>query len=443
MAAMFLRRPKKPTKRLVPRRPTQRYRYVRLRWHLVFGLFDFVGGTIFGLAKIVRRMLNFCRPSPGPADDPRSILVLQLDHMGDAILSTGMLHSLRTSYPSARIDILVGPWNRALFEETVADVDRVIVFESGGRLARLGKLRWMSVIAKMAWPVAMLRYGWKLRRERYDLGIDVRGEMPHAALMWVAGIRRRVGWVAGGGGFLLTDSPRWVPDRPEIESRRSILETLGLSVDRSAMLPRLTVPSNLTAEQILGESYKYIVIHLTAGTRAKEWPVEHWARLIANLLDNPPRSLPSPKIVLVGIAADHIIGENVEKLVAGPARVASPARVENWIGRLSLVELAAVLDRATLMIGADSGPAHMAAAVGTPTVVLFSGTNCQAQWRPPGEHVTVLAHDVPCRPCHQKKACPIAAHPCMTGITPEQVAEAVRKRTEDREQRTEGATAPR
>jgi ADP-heptose:LPS heptosyltransferase len=117
--------------------------------------------------------------------------------------------------------------------------------------------------------------------------------------------------------------------------------------------------------------------------------------------------------------------------------------VENWIGRLSLVELAAVLDRAALMIGADSGPAHMAAAVGTPTVVLFSGTNCQEQWRPPGEHVTVLAHDVPCRPCHQKKTCPVDGHPCMTGITPEQVAEAVRKRTEDRGQRTEGAAAPR
>ncbi|MGD9128418.1 MAG: hypothetical protein PVH19_13665, partial [Planctomycetia bacterium] len=319
---MFFRRPKKPTKRLVPHRPTQRYRYVRLRWHLVFGLFDFVGGTIFGLAKIVRRMLNFCRPSPGPAGDPRSILVLQLDHMGDAILSTGMLHVLRTSYPSARLDILVGPWNRALFEEMVADVDRVIVFESGGRLVRLSKSRWLGIIAKMAWPVAMLRYGWKLRRERYDLGIDVRGEMPHAALMWVAGIRRRVGWAAGGGGFLLTDSPRWAPDCPEIESRRLILETIGLQTDRSDMLPRLTVVSggacpraynvgngelcsahNAGAKRRMGSAAaneskynedKYIVIHLTAGTRAKEWPVEHWARLIADLLDNPPRSLPAP-----------------------------------------------------------------------------------------------------------------------------------------------------
>ena len=180
---------KKPTNRLVPKRPTQRYRYVRLRWHLFFAIFDAIGGALFGLVKLLKAF-----PTKKNGDDRgqspiRSILIIQLDHLGDAILSTGMLRVLRQKYPEAQIDILVGPWNRSLFEEMVPDVDRILVIDNGGRLVRMEKIKWLGPIKRMGWPIAMLRQGLSLRRERYDLGIDVRGEMPHAAMMWLAGVR--------------------------------------------------------------------------------------------------------------------------------------------------------------------------------------------------------------------------------------------------------------
>jgi ADP-heptose:LPS heptosyltransferase len=79
-----------------------------------------------------------------------------------------------------------------------------------------------------------------------------------------------------------------------------------------------------------------------------------------------------------------------------------------------------LIAEAELFIGADSGPAHLAAAVGTPAIVLFSGTNRVEQWRPWGARVAVLRHEVACSPCH-RQTCPWADHPCMTRLAPNEV----------------------
>jgi hypothetical protein len=100
--------------------------------------------------------------------------------------------------------------------------------------------------------------------------------------------------------------------------------------------------------------------------------------------------------------------------------------VADWTGRLSIVELAALLEQADVLVGADSGPAHLAAAVGTPAVVLFSGTNSAGQWQPCGEQVTVIRHEVDCSPCHRGR-CPRAGHPCMRLIRPQEVAAEVQR----------------
>jgi heptosyltransferase-2 len=86
----------------------------------------------------------------------------------------------------------------------------------------------------------------------------------------------------------------------------------------------------------------------------------------------------------------------------------------------------AVLERADLFLGADSGPAHLAAAAGTPSVVLFSGTNRSGQWRPWSRNTLVLRKNVPCQPCH-RKICPLADHPCLTGLDPDRVARVARR----------------
>jgi len=416
------------------------YRFVRWRWRVLFGLIDSVGYALFAVARAMQgattvRSAGFSPSrsalSPGDSNgrkpalpaaagkptgprspsDPRRILIIQLDHLGDAVLSTGFLAGLRWRFPQASIEVLAAPWNRELFE-AMPEVDRVHVSHRN-RFAQCG---WLGWVCGTVW------WGLFLRRRRPDLAIDVRGEFPTALIAWLSGAARRLGWTCGGGGFLLTDSPAWAPDRHEADSRLALLAALGVSEPELARFrqPRFEPSDDARREvrELLsglpgrGEERPLVVLHVGAGTTAKRWPVEHWRGLVRRLLGTLDAQL-----VLVGGPGERIIARNI----LGPH---PQPGVADWTDRLDVPLLAALLEQADLVVGADSGPAHLAAAVGTPAVVLFSGTNHARQWQPCGEQVTVLARPVPCSPCHRRE-CPVGEHPCMAGIEPEEVARAV------------------
>jgi ADP-heptose:LPS heptosyltransferase len=152
--------------------------------------------------------------------------------------------------------------------------------------------------------------------------------------------------------------------------------------------------------------------------------MEHWRELLGRIIVGH-----GAQVVLVGgrqdrIIADRIIADRIiaDRIIAD--RILDGQvwpGVADWTGRLSVVELAALLERAEVSVGADSAPAHLAAAVGTPVVVLLSGTNNPRQWQPCGEEVVVIRHEVGCSPCHRER-CPRPGHPCMKLIRPRQVA---------------------
>ncbi len=399
------------------RRPLGRYRYVRLRWRLLFALIDCAGTLAFSVARMLRALAvrviaGRARVPAEPAESPRTILLVQLDHLGDAILSTVMLPVLRNRYPEASIEVLAGASSAELFE-AMPEIDRVYVSRVN-RFARGGRFGWI---------LATLWWGWRLRRRKVDLAIDVRGEFPHAVILWLSGARRRLGWDCGGGGFLLTGSPRFVPDRPEVESRLALLAELEIRPADAdgAVRPAFCPPDEArrVVARRLAESWRHgssdgprIVLHVGAGIPAKQWPVERWRELVGRVIVQL-----GAQVVLVGGPDDRKTARAILGARPWPG-------VANWTGRLRLVELAALVEQADLVVGADSGPAHLAAAVGTPVVVLFSGTNSPRQWQPYGRYVSVLRHTVACSPCHRRR-CPLRGHPCMTGLAPRQVVQAV------------------
>ena len=399
-------------------RPLGRYRYVRLRWRVLFTGIDFAGGLVFAggrrlWAALSSLSLNPFSKQPGP-DETRVILLVQLDHMGDAVITSPMLPALRARYPQASIEVLAGTWNRELFE-AMPEVDHVHVSRVN-RFSRTGRFGWM---------LATLWWGFWLRRRRVDLAIDVRGEFPLALILWLCGARRRIGWNAGGGGFLLTHSPRYVPGRPEIESRWALLRELGIETTGHQRPPKPQFrPTDVARERIVrrlaaaaAEQQDWrrpIVLHVGAGSEAKRWPIQHWRELAGRLTVEEGR-----QVVLVGGPGDRAVARRI--MGSGPW-----PGLFDWTGRLGIVELAALAQRAELLVGADSGPAHLAAAVGTPVVVLFSGTNRSRQWQPRGRSVRVLRHRVACQPCHRSR-CGLADHPCMRGIGPQTVLAAVRR----------------
>lgn len=436
--------------------PVRRYRYTKLRWRILVRLFDFVGGLFMSVWRCVRPL------SPGVL--PNRILVVQLDHLGDSVLSSPLFPLLKQAYPSSQIDVLASPSNRAVFEADPL-VQRVLVADRNWFDRRPGRFSIISAVCRLA---------WSLRGLGYDLGIDVRGDVLTVLVLCLAGIPRRLGWEMGGGGFLLTDLAVWVPGRHEVESRLALAKALGLSLPESER-PRVTVsvsdrdrarvarllreawPSRPMTRRILrteakaasitassrssllnplpvspgplehpfheadfdpdhlhagrfGEPAPLLAVHLGAGTAAKRWPLHHWRSLLTRFLSDGWR------ILIVGGAEDAMLSE----------RLPDHENLRDWTGLLLVTETTALLERADLFIGADSGPAHLAACAGVPSVVLFSGTNRIDQWRPWSRYSLVLHHQVPCRPCH-RKICPFADHPCMSGLTPELVFKRARE----------------
>jgi heptosyltransferase-2 len=420
-------------------RPVQvgRYRYSKLRWRLLVHALDLLG-TIAML--IVRRF----RPARRPTG-PRRVLLVQLDHLGDAVLSTPLIAELRSAYPEAAIDVLASPSNHEVFEAD-PHVNHVWVAERTWFERRPD--RW--ALASAVWSL-----GRSLRGQGYDLGIDVRGDILSVLVLVLAGVPRRVGWSMGGGAFLLTEVSGWIPGRHEVRSRLALLRQLGLTpadsvrvdvhvtdqdrvvvarrlaeawprrsprrselavpVPRRRRLgdprgPRPSAPGPMPDEADWLHADRFtarpplLAVHLGAGTAAKRWPTRSWKLLIARFLDDGWR------VVVVG---------GIEDLPLSTA-LAPHDRLRDWTGTLSVTQTTALLERADLFLGADSGPAHLAASAGTLSVILFSGTNQPRQWRPWSRHALTLRHRVPCQPCHQK-TCPLADHPCMSGLDPERV----------------------
>ncbi len=423
---------------------TGRYRYTKWRWRIMVGAFDALGG-------VAARAWRAVRPAT-THPDPARILILQLDHMGDAVLTSPLVSRLRSAYPSAEIDVLASPSNREVFASN-PDVDRV----------RLASRNWFErKPGRWALGSAVWTLGRSLQGCGYDLGIDVRGDILSVLVLTIAGIPRRLGWTMGGGGFLLTDVAGWVPGRHEVRSRMALLDRLGIEQDgpcrvvvhardedrvrvgqrlrhawpgrqgrelvavgpsrpgRSrgvglkAMRAPAPPPSIDEADWLhagrFGAEAPLLAAHLGAGTAAKRWPDRHWQALIGRFLAEGWR------VILVGGPDD----------VASAGSIARHDRLRDWTGQLPVSETAALLERADFFIGSDSGPAHIAASAGTPSLVLFSGTNRPRQWRPWSRRTMILRNRVSCRPCHQK-SCPLADHPCMAGITPDRVFRAAKR----------------
>jgi heptosyltransferase-2 len=381
------------------------YRYVRRRWCVLFAVIDWIGAML----------KRFFGKTPSSAQDTNVILLVQLDHLGDAIITTAMLPLLREQFPHASIEVLAAPWNAEVFH-AATQVDRVYV----SRVNRFARSR----LARLGWIAATFYWAWKLRRRKVDLGIDVRGEFPMALMLWLGGARRRLGWNCGGGRFLLTDSPRYVPDRPELQSRMALLAEL---LPEEPNHGQLAAPEFHVDEQTLRRMARAIatdnrplaVLHIAAGTAAKQWTTAGWQELLWRLT-----ALQDTNVVLVGGKNDRAIADEILQGEQWP-------RVADWTGRMSIVELAAAVQMADVFVGADSGPAHLAAAVDTPAVVLFSGTNDQQQWQPRGRRVKVLRAEVACSPCHRYR-CNRSGHPCMSRITPLAVFAAVEEILESR-----------
>jgi len=335
------------------------------------------------------------------------------------VFTTPAVRALRQHFPDARITYLVEPAAAAVVAHN-PHIDDVIVAPR-----RRGPMQLAADLA----------LGLRLRARRYDLAIDFHGGPRSSLLTWLSGAKVRLGYDIVARGWMYTQRvarPRELRPRHSVENQWDLLAALGITPPDRAVFPVEMVAAPGTAAGIaerlaragVTEADRLVVIHVSAGNPFRRWPTAAFAALVAMLAAKDPRRR---VIVTSGPSESEAAALVIEwartLLVAGDAdRVLS-------CGEFSLDELRALLDRAALYIGGDSGPLHVAATTRVPIVGLYGPTlpERSAPWRAPNliaEAVDVS--DLPCRPCDQR-VCEPGDFRCLTWIRPEQVADAAER----------------
>ena len=331
----------------------------------------------------------------------RRVLVVKPDHVGDLMLAIPALARLRARFPGARIDVLGRPDVHAF---TVAHglADRVLPFDSP----------WLDRVAPRVedWPrIASLVAA--LRQERYDLAVNLRHDFRDLLLTALCGAAYRLSYDHRGLARWVTHSPGPPdPDGHETERWTRLLEFAGIP-EADDFRPRIGQADREAAARVLAPlaaGRPRVAVHVRSRRAAKNWPAASWVSLLRAITGDLNAS-----VVLVGSADDR---EAHAALLA--------EHVVDAAGAFELATLPALLAECRALVGVDSGPAHLAARIGLPTVVIFSGVDLAARWRPAGERVEVLENAVPCAPCRLRE-CDVPGHPCMAGIGADAVARAL------------------
>ncbi len=351
---------------------------------------------------------------------PERILAIKLADLGDVLNITPALRALRQTFPNARLDALVNP-HTAMILQNSGLVDQVILFP---------KMQFDGLAAfKPSVWLPLARYLWALRDQRYDTvflfhHLTTRmGRARQRALVSATAAKTVVGLDNGHGGWITHP----VVDQGfgamrEVEYWLALARAIGASAtDLSLHLP-LNSEEQDRADALLSESglshRPFVVMHPGSGgySLARRWDPHKFAALAAALYRR--HGLPS---VLVGAAND-----DVDAVLA-----AGDSPLIDLSGRTTFRELAGVIRRAKVFVGADSGVMHLAAAARTPVVAIFGPTNHRA-WAPwtPYSPSRVVRLDLPCSPCAyvghrvgQREGC--ATRTCLADLTVDQVQDMV------------------
>lgn len=334
----------------------------------------------------------------------KKIWVRGTNWVGDCILSMPALEALRKAQPNAEITLAVRPWVSELFESFSA-VDHLQIYDRGFlHRGWQGRAKFIAEIA----------------RQDFDVAILFPNSLEAAYLAWRAKIPERIGYATDGRGWMLTRRLK-IPD--EIISQHQtiyyleIVRQAGIIKEipevRNISLPVSSERKHQAQERLkkMGVSFQRPLVGLNPGAffgSAKRWLPERYASLADQLIEAL-----GADVLIFGAASERAMASEMAHAMHHPPKIFS--------GETTLAELAALLSCCALIVTNDSGPMHVAAAVGTRTVAIFGPTDERAT-SPVGSHTRVVKRPVSCSPCLLRQ-CPLD-HRCMTGVSVDDVFDA-------------------
>lgn len=331
----------------------------------------------------------------------RRILVRAVNWVGDAVMTTPAIGAIRERFPQAEIALLANPLVSQLFLSHPW-IDRVITFDRNGAHRGLsGKFR----LAK------------ELRKEAFDAAIILPNSFDSALIPWLAGIPIRLGKSSDGRGLMLTD--RYRPDERtplchEVEYYLELVNYFGITGQAVAPYLATTAAEDGEAAALLAEhgiQATDFVLGINPGAAfgsAKRWYPERFGEVARRLADQK-----HAKVVIFGGPGETDIAAEIEPHLGGACL--------NLAGRTTVRGLMALIRNCDLLVTNDSGPMHIAAALGVPLVAIFGSTD-HATTSPYTDRAVIVRKDIVCAPCKLRE-CP-TDHRCMSAVTADDVASA-------------------
>jgi lipopolysaccharide heptosyltransferase II len=345
--------------------------------------------------------------------EARNILCVRLDTLGDILMTTPAIRALKESSPDARVTLLTSASGAAV-APLIPEIDDTIVFAAP----------WMKATDPRSDPSPDFQMIRLLQEQAFDAAVIFtvfsQNPLPAAYLCYLAGIPLRLAHCRENPYQLLTD---WVKDpdpdngiRHEVRRHLDLVATQGFRPSHERLSLSIAERARDRVQNLLGEAgismdRPIVAVHPGATAPSRRYPPEKFAAAARRLAVED-----GAQIVLTGSAGESDVIEAVKMAIGRPCLDLS--------GRLNLESLAALIEAASVLLVNNTGPAHMAAALGTPVVDLYALTNPQhTPWQAKSR---VLSHDVPCRNCF-KSVCPFGHNDCLRLVSPDDVVRAARE----------------
>ena len=346
----------------------------------------------------------------------RRVLVVRLRSIGDTVLATPSLIALKRFVPDAQVDILLEDWVAPVLDD-FDSVDNVVT------VGRTGSSR--------------LTAARKIRRTGYDVVFNLHGGTTGTFFAYASGAAHRIGYSHYQYKFLYnhvlsSSADYW--SRPVTHSAEQQLALLGFAgvpveegiksrlVVTERAMSTLEEKFSAKAEKALNEIGKFALLHPAAAFDSKQWPIANFARTAEYLAAK-------------GVKTIAVASRNETDLL-DRLREESAASIAGF-NDLALPEITALASRACLFVGNDSGIAHIAAAVGTPTVVIFGSSNVD-HWRPWTDAPNEIVRDIiPCQPCAGYECKEFGDARCIRNVSVRAVTAAVERVTLKTKERQE------
>jgi ADP-heptose:LPS heptosyltransferase len=339
----------------------------------------------------------------------RRLLAVRLDNLGDVLVTTPAIHAMRESLPDATITLLASPVG-AQAGRLNPDIDEVIIYNAP----------WMDPWSRLPLdPAREMATIAQLGAGHYDAAVIFssfrQSPLPAAYLCYLAGIPLRLAASIDGPGSLLTTRHRH-PERMmhEVERGLDLAAAVGMGTSDDRLVLRVPDGARQEIPHLVSDQRPLIVVHPGCSMPARTYPWEQYVRVVDTLVADL-----GARVVLSGTDDERPLVDAILAHVKPWTR----AEVTNAAGSLGFPAFCALVEAADVVVTNNTGPMHMAAALGTPVVALFALTNPPEQWGPWKVPHRMLWHEVPCRLCYSR-VCP-TTHDCLREVHPSQVVAAV------------------